>query len=212
MKKTLQGQDAKESHWQRVVAGAVSGATGATIGSPFFMIKTRLQSRANSQANAVGFQHKYKGMADAFASIWKTEGLSGLYAGVSVAALRVCVGSGVQLSSYDSIKHTIIHDYGYFNDNVLGHIASSLITSFAVILAMNPWDVLTTRMYNQPTENGKGKVYKNFVDCIVKILRTEGFFAFYKGFVAHYLRLGPHTVLTFVFWEQFKKLARKYDL
>ncbi len=30
---------------------------------------------------------------------------------------------------------------------------------------------------------------------------------FYKGWLAHYARLGPHTILTFVFWEQIKKKA-----
>jgi hypothetical protein len=34
--------------------------------------------------------------------------------------------------------------------------------------------------------------------------------SFYKGVVAHYLRLGPHTVLTFVFWERLKILFAKY--
>ena len=29
----------------------------------------------------------------------------------------------------------------------------------------------------------------------------------YKGCTAHYLRLGPHTILTFMLWEQIKAFA-----
>ena len=44
-------------------AGAISGGMGAVIGSPFFMVKCRLQ--AQSSAGGVdGFQHNYKGMTD----------------------------------------------------------------------------------------------------------------------------------------------------
>lgn len=63
-------------------------------------------------------------------------------------------------------------------------------------------------------------LYSGPFDCLVKTVRIEGFRGLYKGNTwwkihsnrdlglwAHYLRLGPHTVLTFVFWEQFKRLA-----
>lgn len=43
-----------------------------------------------------------------------------------------------------------------------------------------------TRMYNQPTirlPNGKtqGTLYKNPMDCLLKTVRTEGIFGWYKG-------------------------------
>jgi solute carrier family 25 protein 34/35 len=76
-----------------------------------------------------------------------------------------------------------------------------------VCLAMNPFDVASTRMYNQKTDTNKnvGALYRNGFDCIRKIIRVEGLSALYKGFQAHYLRIGPHTILTFVFLEQLKK-------
>lgn len=39
-------------------------------------------------------------------------------------------------------------------------------------------------------------------DVLLKVARNEGFFALWKGFTPYYLRLGPHTVLTFIFLEQ----------
>jgi solute carrier family 25, member 34/35 len=73
-----------------------------------------------------------------------------------------------------------------------------------------------------PLNSGKkGVLYANGLDCIVKTVKAEGFAALYKvchlikgylhlikGFSAHYLRIGPHTILTFVFLEQLKALVR----
>ena len=35
-----------------------------------------------------------------------------------------------------------------------------------------------------------------------QVIKNEGFFSLWKGFTPYYFRLGPHTVLTFIFLEQ----------
>lgn len=124
--------------------------------------------------------------------------------------VRTGVGSAVQLSTYDITKTTLLDSNLFTSNSVSLHFSASLITSLFVCAAMNPFDVVSTRMYNQPTaSDGKvGQLYKNGLDCIVKTVRAEGFGALYKGFSAHYLRIGPHTILTFVFLEQAKKWVR----
>ena len=47
--------------------------------------------------------------------------------------------------------------------------------------------------------------YKGALDVIAKVARNEGFFSLWKGFTPYYFRLGPHTVLTFIFLEQMNK-------
>lgn len=64
---------------------------------------------------------------------------------------------------------------------------------------MNPIDVIRTRFYNQPYINGKGALYTSGVNAFQKISQTEGLPAFYKGFVSHFLRIGPHFALSFFF-------------
>lgn len=81
------------------------------------------------------------------------------------------------------------------------------MTGLVVTTAMNPMDVVSTRIYSQKVVNGKGKLYSGVMDCIMKTMKSEGLRGFYKGWAAHYMRLGPHTVFTFLFWEEAKKLA-----
>ena len=63
-----------------------------------------------------------------------------------------------------------------------------------------------SRLYNQ-----HGNLYKGVFDCLGKTIKTEGFFAIYKGFLPHLARILPHTILTLSLAEQTNKLVRKLD-
>ena len=154
----------------------------------------------------MGTQYHYKSFWDGLTSIAKTEGPLGLLRGAKVAALRVSMGSAVQLSTYDTCKEYLHREVPYFStekgQGLILHFSAAMMSGLMVTTAMNPADVMSTRMYNQAA--GK-ELYSSIPDCFMKIFRTEGFGGFYKGWLAHYLRVGPHTVLTFVFLEQIRK-------
>lgn len=61
------------------------------------------------------------------------------------------------------------------------------------------------------TIDGKPE-FKGPLDVLGKILRNEGVFALWKGFFPYYFRLGPHTVLTFIFLEQMNGAYNKFVL
>jgi len=44
-------------------------------------------------------------------------------------------------------------------DNVAAHMAASLVSGVGLVIAMNPFDVVATRLYNQKVESGKGALY-----------------------------------------------------
>jgi solute carrier family 25 protein 34/35 len=182
-----------------ITSGALTGVLGAFLASPLFLIKTRLQALTNIQSlQGVGHQHTYlaHGVIPAVSSIYKTEGLRGLWRGADASMIRTGIGSSVQLSSYDISKEFVIscqiYDQSSQSGQLKTYITASLITSFLVCIAMNPFDVVSTRMYNQQTHDKTkvGALYKNASDCFRKIIQFEGISALYKGFQAHYLRIG----------------------
>lgn len=71
---------------------------------------------------------------------------------------------------------------------------------------MNPFDVACTRLYNQKVVDGRGATYTGPVDVLVKTIRAEGIRGVYKGSLVHWMRIGPHTMLTFLFLEQLQAL------
>ncbi len=46
---------------KNVFCGATAGMLGATVGSPFFLVKVRMQNQTKVAANAVGKQYNYTG-------------------------------------------------------------------------------------------------------------------------------------------------------
>jgi solute carrier family 25 protein 34/35 len=183
-----------------LICGLTSGALGALIASPLGLAKTRLQAHNT----------KYTGFNDVVGSVYKQDGVKGLWRGAKASALRVAIGSGFQLSTYDLVKPALISTSYFPKDSVYTHFCASFLTSFVVTIFSNPFDVVSTRMFNQKPIPGQPPVYRNIFECMYKTFRIEGPKGLYKGCAENYLRLGPHTILTFVFWEQFKRINRYY--
>jgi solute carrier family 25 protein 34/35 len=187
-----------------VVAGALSGIAGAIIGSPLFLIKTRMQSY--SEKIAVGDQTHYKSTFDGLYQIWKKDGFKGWFRGVDAAIIRTGMGSSVQLPIYNYVKH-FLQRHNLIQDGAGLHLVSSTFAGIGVGIVMNPGDVILTRMYNQ-----KGNHYSGPVDCLIKTVKIEGIGALYKGFFAQLMRIAPHTILTLTFMEQTMKLVQKVEI
>ncbi|GLE05908.1 hypothetical protein PINS_up015089 [Pythium insidiosum] len=137
--------------------------------------------QAASSSAKLNAQYAYKGMIDGFVHVLKTEGFFGLYRGVTGAVPRVVMGSAAQLSTYTQAKSMVMATG--VQDGVAVQFGASFVSGFAVATAMNPMDVVSTRLYSQ---------------------------RFYKGWTAQYFRIGPHTVFTFLFWEKAKAVATSY--
>ncbi|PYI28404.1 mitochondrial carrier protein [Aspergillus indologenus CBS 114.80] len=186
-----------------VFAGATSGIIGAAAGSPFFLVKTRLQSF--SPFLPVGTQHNYRNSFDGLSKIYKTEGVKGLYRGVGAAMVRTGFGSSVQLPTYFFAKRRLTKHLG-MEDGPALHLASSTASGFVVCCVMHPPDTIMSRMYNQT-----GNLYKGAFDCLFQTIRTEGILAIYKGYFAHLARILPHTILTLSLAEQTSKYMRRLE-
>jgi len=188
------------------LAGAVGGALGGIVGSPLYLIKTQLQSRA-LQAIAVGHQHRHTSTYHALRDIHRQHGLRGLWRGVEGAVPRLMLGSALQLSTFSYIKEAV-RKSGWVEDERWVPVLASLLSSVNIILFMEPLDVVRTRLYNQPTDGqGKGIYYRGFVDCFSKVVEKEGFFhGMYKGAGAAYCRMAPQAILGLSFWDSFRRI------
>ncbi|XP_070241073.1 solute carrier family 25 member 34 isoform X2 [Bos mutus] len=137
-------------------------------------------------------------------------------AGAVAGALGAFVGSPAYLVKTQLQAQTVAamavghqHHHEWLpEDSWLVALAGGMISSIAVVAVMTPFDVVSTRLYNQPADGaGRGKLYGGLTDCLVKIWRQEGPLALYKGLGPVYLRLGPHTILSMLFWDELRKLA-----
>lgn len=102
-----------------------------------------------------------------------------------------------QLSFYDLVKAKLLAT-GKFQDNLTTHLLASSTAGAIATTMTQPLDVLKTRAMN-----AKPGEFKSVWD-IVKFTAKLGPLGFFKGYVPAFLRLGPHTIFTFVFLEQLR--------
>eukprot|EP01114_Cavostelium_apophysatum_P021819 TRINITY_DN7711_c0_g1_i1.p1 TRINITY_DN7711_c0_g1~~TRINITY_DN7711_c0_g1_i1.p1 ORF type:complete len:317 (-),score=55.65 TRINITY_DN7711_c0_g1_i1:628-1578(-) len=199
MKELLGAHDVAHTPlWKKIVAGATSGAVGSAIANPTDLVKVRMQADT-------GTPRRYASTFDAFAQIWRSEGLAGLYKGVGPTTYRATLLTASQLPSYDHSKHFILNHKLMQSDNISTHIVASMIAGFNAAVITSPVDVIKSRIMNDKTTEGAPK-YKNTYDCFVKIIRSEGLIGLYKGFFPNWMRIGPHTIITFLVYEELRKV------
>lgn len=130
-----------------MLAGAASGCLGAATGSPFFLVKTRLQSYSSKVP--VGTQHIYRNGFDGLSQIFKGEGAKGLYRGCGAAMVRTGFGSSVQLPTYFFAKRRLQRHLGMKEGAPL-HFASSTCSGFVVCCVMHPPGTLPSLTLSLP--------------------------------------------------------------
>jgi solute carrier family 25 oxoglutarate transporter 11 len=191
----------------KAALGMTAGVVGAFVGTPAEVSLIRMTADGRLPPAE---RRNYKNVFDSLFRIVKEEGVLTLWRGAVPTMGRAMVVNAAQLASYSQAKQFLL-DTGYFKDNVFCHFVSSMISGLITTAASMPVDIAKTRIQNMKTIDGKPE-YTGGVDVLAKVVRREGFFALWKGFTPYYARLGPHTVLTFVFLEQMNYLYKKYVL
>lgn len=184
----------KDALGSNLLAGGLSGAFSAFLSSPLNLIKTRQQSYSPYLQSLGVIKAQYPpqnplvSLNEFFA---QRHPFRALWHGAPSAALRTGIGSAVQLASYDAFKLGAGQEASW-KLKCSGAMVSGVLTA----LAMNPFDVIMTRMYNNDAS-----LYSSWWQCFSKMIKYEGPLALWRGLPAHYVRIGPHTALTLILFD-----------
>jgi len=181
----------------KALLGMSAGGSAAFIGTPAEVALIRMTSDGLLPADK---RRNYSSVFNALARIYKEEGLTTLWRGATPTIARAMVVNAAQLATYSQAKQAILGS-GYIQDGIFCHFIASMISGLVTTIASMPVDIAKTRLQNMKYTDGKAE-YKGASDVLLKVVRKEGFFSLWKGFTPYYFRLGPHTVLTFIFLEQ----------
>ena len=204
IKDSITGKDKTPSAWQKLMAGMLAGAVGAIVGNPADLTMVRMQADGRVAPEQ---RYNYTSVGNGLARIVREEGVLNLWRGSQPTIVRAMLVTAAQLGAYDQFKYLLLGRYKLFSDGLALHIVASFGAGFVAAVVTNPVDVVKTRIMNQGTvAAGQTPKYAGMLDCFVKIARQEGFGGFYKGFVPNFMRLGPQTIMTFLFYEQFTKM------
>lgn len=177
------------------VAGGISGMVGLTCTYPLDVIKTRIQAQTKASKHTTD----YKNPLDALNKIIATDGVSGLYVGLSSGLLSTLVQQFVYFYWYELLKPVYQgsskEPLNTFWQLLLGVHAAS----FNSITTL-PITVINTRIQTAMPDQRKG-IFGTFQE----IIKEEGILGLWKG-IQPSLILSINPAITFLFYEKIKVL------
>jgi len=200
-----------------VYASITAGACSTIATNPIWVIKTRLMSQV-SKAAGKGDRTPwyYKNTLDAARKMWAAEGVRAFYSGLTPALLGLThVAIQFPLYEYFKMQFTGVELGEVANEgtstHTLGVLGATFLSKICATTATYPHEVLRTRMQTQqrnhssvPDAAGDTPKYRGVIKTCQKILKEEGWRAFYNGMGTNMIRAVPAAMTTMVTYETLK--------
>ncbi|XP_059151962.1 peroxisomal membrane protein PMP34-like isoform X2 [Physella acuta] len=194
---------------------AISGATGSVIAISVFYpldtVRTRLQVDDHRCA---------KNTFHVLREIIQEEGLEGVYLGWFPVVTALCCSNFVYFYTYNGMKSAIVGKHK--KASPLADLSMAFISGVVNVLVTTPLWVANTRLklqgaklhtahYNKKDGPNKSQYcrYKGIVDCILKIIRSEGVKKLWGGTVASLL-LATNPAIQFMIYEALKRYFKRF--
>lgn len=190
----------KENFWRfflgNLASGGAAGATSLMFVYPLDFARTRLAADVGTGKNRM-----YTGLGNCITTIYKSDGVKGLYGGFGVSVGGIIVYRAAFFGGYDTLKDIALKDAS--TAPVWQKWAVAQVVTTAAGIISYPFDTVRRRMMMQA---GRSDVlYKSTLHCWGKLLKDEGPGAFFKGAGSNILR-GTGGAIVLVLYDEFKKL------
>jgi len=198
----LGGVDQKTQFWRYFVgnlgSGGAAGATSLCFVYPLDYARTRLGADVGKGAA----DRQYNGLVDCIKKTVKSDGIVGLYRGFSVSVQGIIIYRAAYFGCYDTARGSLPDPKN--SPFIVNFGIAQVVTICSGILSY-PFDTVRRRMMMQSGRAKADIMYKNTLDCWIKITKNEGSRAFFKGALSNVFR-GTGGALVLVFYDELKKL------
>ncbi|KAG6447489.1 hypothetical protein O3G_MSEX005010 [Manduca sexta] len=180
----------------KIWMGVVAGGMGAFVGTPAEVALIRMTADGRLPPDK---RRNYKNVFNALGRMAREEGITSLWRGATATITRAMVVNAAQLGTYAQSREALLPSMG---EGISLHFCASMISGFITSACSLPVDIVKTRVQNAAKGTGQ-------VAVLMGVIKNEGVLALWSGFLPTYAKIGPHTVLTFLFMEQLNSLYFK---
>jgi solute carrier family 25 (mitochondrial phosphate transporter), member 23/24/25/41 len=192
----------------KFVAGGIGGMTAQLCVYPIDTLKFRLQCETvegGLQGNAL--------LIRTARNMWADGGFRAVYRGLGLGLVGMFPYSAIDMGTFEILKKSFVkykaRYYGIHEEDAApGNVVTALLgaTSGALGATMvYPLNVLRTRLQTQGTAMHP-PTYTGIVDVATRTVRNEGLRGLYKGLTPNLLKVAPALSITWVCYENMKKL------
>jgi solute carrier family 25 (mitochondrial citrate transporter), member 1 len=170
------------------------------------VVKIRMQAQYHSLSDPLDVP-KYRSAPHAAMTVLREEGISALWRGVTLTAVRQGSNQAVNFTAYTEMKQALQRLQPQYESQNLPSYQTTVIGLISG--AMGPFsnapiDTIKTRLQKTPAEPGQSAIQR--VTLIAKdMFKQEGAKAFYKGITPRVMRVAPGQAVTFTVYEYLKK-------
>ncbi|KAJ2076579.1 ADP/ATP carrier protein [Coemansia sp. RSA 988] len=191
--------NAKTDFWKffgaNMASGGMAGATSLLFVYPLDFARTRMAVDVGT-----GADRQFTGLGQCISSIYKKDGMSGLYQGFGMSVAGIIVYRAAYFGGYDTLKQVVFGD----NKNP-NFFASWMVAQFVTVVAgliSYPLDTVRRRLMMQ---SGRAvKLYTGPIDCMRKLYGEAGMKVFFHGGFSNIIR-GTGGALVLVFYDELQK-------
>jgi solute carrier family 25 (adenine nucleotide translocator) protein 4/5/6/31 len=198
----LGGVDKNTQFWRyfagNLASGGAAGATSLCFVYPLDYARTRL----GADVGKGKAERQYSGLFDCLKKTVKSDGVIGLYRGFFVSVQGIIIYRASYFGFFDTAKGMLPDPK---NTPFLISFAIAQIVTTVSGITSYPFDTVRRRMMMQSGRAKADIMYKNTLDCWVKIGKNEGPKAFFKGAFSNILR-GTGGALVLVLYDELKAL------
>jgi len=190
---------------EHLMAGITGGVVSTLVLHPLDLLKIRF---AVDDGKTAANRPQYRGLGHAFYSIFKQEGATGLYKGVSPNVFGAGAAWGSYFLFYNTIKTEMQGGDTKKQLTPSLHMLAAAEAGLITLVLTNPIWVVKTRLclqYGMTNAPPGTTIYKGFGDALWKIKAEEGWKGLYKGFVPGIWGVS-HGAIQFMAYEELKNL------
>ncbi|KAK5170711.1 hypothetical protein LTR04_004574 [Oleoguttula sp. CCFEE 6159] len=212
----------RESASIHLLSAATAGIITGTATNPIWLVKTRLQLDKSRSEGPEGQGRQYRNALDCVRQTLRTEGIRGLYRGLSASYLGV-TESTLQWVLYEQMKLYLAtreqrllssgRDPTTWDQTVAwtGKLGAAGSAKFVAAIVTYPHEVVRTRLRQAPSTidpvTGRPTLkYTGLLQCFKLIWKEEGLASMYGGLTPHMLRVVPSAAIMFGMYEGVLKL------
>lgn len=196
--------------FEHLIAGVSGGVVSTLILHPLDLLKIRFAV----DDGKVGSRPQYSGLRSAFSTIFRSEGVKGLYKGVTPNVAGAGTAWGFYFLFYNTIKTDMQKGNTKQQLSAGSHMLAASEAGILTLAMTNPIWVVKTRLCLQYGREDvasldPSKRYKGMTDALIKIAKHEGIRGLYKGFVPGIWGVS-HGAIQFMAYEELKSSYNHY--
>ena len=180
-----------------MLSGFIAGTSEAIFAvTPIETLKTRVTDDLRRGTK------KYNGSLDALIKIVKTDGVHGIYRGLTPTIMKQGTNQMVRFPFQTFFVSLMTRGDKELKKSPLVNGIAGAFAGAASVLVTMPQDTIKTRMQGEEAK----KLYKNTLDCAKQIIKKDGVLFFYAGTWPRLIRVSLDVGITFFIYPLLHQL------